>query len=127
MAENEYIPEQESTIEDAFESISKRAKNSEKKEKTIGKKNKTHGQGKSSELKFDFKKIKIVLGTSLIISSLFIFVSCLSYLFTWQKDQDRILNKSFYDFIFLSENIPVDNWLGKFGAWISHVFIYGLF
>jgi len=127
MAENEYIPEQESTIEDAFESVSKRAKNSEKKEKTIGKKNKNHGQGKSSELKFDFKKIKIVLGTSLIISSLFIFVSCLSYLFTWQKDQDRILNKSFYDFIFLSENIPVDNWLGKFGAWISHVFIYGLF
>jgi hypothetical protein len=33
MAENEYIPEQESIIEDAFESVSKRAKENTKKEK----------------------------------------------------------------------------------------------
>lgn len=127
MAENEYIPEQESTIEDTFESVSKRAKASAKKEKNSEKTVKDKGQVKIPEIKFDPKKIKIIFGSFLLISSLFIFVACISYLFTWQNDQDRILNKSFFDFIFLSENLPVDNWLGKFGAWISHTLIYGLF
>ena len=127
MAENEYIPEQESIIEDAFESVSKRAKENTKKEKSSEKTVKAKSQPKLPEVKFDPKKIKIIFGTLLLISSLFIFVACISYLFTWQNDQDRILNKSFFDFIFLSENVPVDNWLGKFGAWVSHTFIYGLF
>ncbi|MFM7667213.1 MAG: DNA translocase FtsK 4TM domain-containing protein [Bacteroidota bacterium] len=127
MAENEYVPEQESTIEDSFESVSKRAKENNKKEKSSGKSVKEKSQAKLPEIKFDPKKIKIIFGTLLLLSSLFIFVACISYLFTWQNDQDRILNKSFIDFIFLSENVPVDNWLGKFGAWVSHTFIYGLF
>ena len=127
MAENEYIPEQESIIEDAFESVSKRAKESSKKDKRSTKANKEKSSTNIPEIKFDPKKIKIIFGTLLLITSLFVFVACVSYLFTWQNDQDRILNKSFFDFIFFSENIPVDNWLGKFGAWISHKFIYSLF
>lgn len=127
MAENEYIPEQDSTIEDVFDSVSKRAKSSTKKEKITGKSPKDKGPIKIPEIKFDPKKIKIITGTLLLIASIFIFVACISYLFTWQNDQDRILNKSFFDFIFLSENVPVDNWLGKFGAWVSHTFIYSLF
>jgi S-DNA-T family DNA segregation ATPase FtsK/SpoIIIE len=127
MAENEYIPEQDSTIEDVFDSISKRAKSNAKKEKSTTKSVKEKAQSKLPEIKFDPKKIKIVFGTLLLISAIFIFVACISYLFTWQNDQDRILNKSFIDFIFLSENVPVDNWLGKFGAWVSHTFIYSLF
>ena len=100
MAENEYIPEQESIIEDAFESVSKRAKENTKKEKSSEKTVKAKSQPKLPEVKFDSKKIKIIFGTLLLISSLFIFVACISYLFTWQNDQDRILNKSFFDLTF---------------------------
>ncbi|MFM6934278.1 MAG: DNA translocase FtsK 4TM domain-containing protein, partial [Flavobacteriales bacterium] len=47
--------------------------------------------------------------------------------FTWTEDQDRILNRSFVDYIFNSTEAPVQNWLGKFGAWSSHLLIYRLF
>ena len=46
MAENEYIPEQESIIEDAFESVSKRAKENTKKEKSSEKTVKAKSQPK---------------------------------------------------------------------------------
>jgi S-DNA-T family DNA segregation ATPase FtsK/SpoIIIE len=126
MAENEYIPEQESHVEDLFENVSKRSKQNKSEKKTSNSKQEKT-QNKVSAVKFDKEKIKTIAGTVLLISSIFLFVACLSYLFTWKNDQDRILNKSFFEFVFSEDNVPVDNWLGKFGAWISHTFIYGLF
>jgi S-DNA-T family DNA segregation ATPase FtsK/SpoIIIE len=59
--------------------------------------------------------------------SIYLFLACLSYLFTWTEDQDRILQRSFFDYIFDTTEAPVQNWLGKFGAWTSHLLIYRLF
>jgi S-DNA-T family DNA segregation ATPase FtsK/SpoIIIE len=126
MPENEYIPEQESEIEDLFENVSKKSKQS-KKSKTTQTSKKSNSEIATSAFKFDREKIKTIFGTFLLISSLFLFVACLSYLFTWKHDQDKVLNKSFFEFIFSNDQIPVDNWLGKIGAWVSHFFIYGLF
>lgn len=126
MAENEYIPDNESEIEDLFDSVSQRAKQPRKtKPKNTDKK--SDDKTSLPQLKFDAAKIKTIVGTLIFISSLFLFAACISYIFTWKNDQDRVLNKGFVEFIFLSENTPVDNWLGKIGAWTSHVFIYGLF
>lgn len=126
MAENEYIPENESEIEDLFDSVSQRSKQF-RKTKPKNTEKKTTDKTSFPSVKFDSAKLKTIFGTILFISSLFLFAACISYIFTWKSDQDRVLNKGFIDFIFFSENTPVDNWLGKLGAWTSHLFIYGLF
>lgn len=127
MAENEYIPEQESEVEDLFENVSKRSKQNKNEKKSTTSKKQDKVESKIKSIKFDKEKFKTIFGTILLISSIFIFIACLSYLFTWKNDQDRILNKSFFEFMFGNDADPVDNWLGKFGAWVSHTFIYGLF
>ncbi|MFN5845098.1 MAG: DNA translocase FtsK 4TM domain-containing protein, partial [Flavobacteriia bacterium] len=55
------------------------------------------------------------------------FLSCLSYIFTCTEDQDRVLNKGLFEFLFDGSEEPVSNWLGKFGAWASHLLIYRWF
>ena len=77
--------------------------------------------------RFNQKKVKTSIGVGLLIFGLFIFLALFSYLFTWQEDQNRLLNKGFFEFIFEASDTPVANWLGKFGAWTSHLFIYRWF
>lgn len=73
------------------------------------------------------KKVRTSIGVGLLIFSLFIFLAIFSYLFTWQEDQNRLINKGFFEFLFEESALPVSNWLGKFGAWISHLLVYRWF
>lgn len=73
------------------------------------------------------KKVKSTVGVLLILLSFYLFLSFFSYLFNWQADQDRVMNKSLIEFLFEANDEPVANWLGKFGAWSSHVFMYKWF
>ena len=77
--------------------------------------------------KLNQKKAKNITGAALLLLSCYFFLACLSYLFTWQSDQDRVINKSLIEFLFDGNTTPVDNWLGKFGAWSSHLLIYKWF
>ena len=77
--------------------------------------------------KLNQKKIKNIIGAGLLLFSCYFFLACLSYLFTWQADQDRVINKSLLEFLFDENTTPVENWLGKFGAWSSHLLIYKWF
>ena len=77
--------------------------------------------------RFDKKKFKSILGVTMILFSFYFFLACVSYLFTWKEDQDRVLGKTLFSFLFESADNPVENWLGKFGAWSSHLFIYRWF
>lgn len=77
--------------------------------------------------RFDKKKTKTILGAVFILLSFYFFFACLSYFFTWKQDQDRVLEKSLFDFLFEANQEPVSNWFGKLGAWISHLFIYRWF
>ena len=77
--------------------------------------------------RWDKKRTATIIGIILISFSFYSFLACVSYLFTWQIDQSRILNKGFFDFLFEENTKPLANWNGKFGAWISHFFIYTLF
>src|SRR5690606_30859722 len=69
-----------------------------------------------------------------LLLALYFLLAFTSYLFTWQDDQSYVsttnggwstLFKSSEELRTLGlENAVVDNWLGKFGALLSHQFIY---
>jgi DNA segregation ATPase FtsK/SpoIIIE, S-DNA-T family len=77
--------------------------------------------------RFDKKKVKSTLGAVMLLFSIYLTLACLSYIFTWQVDQDRVINKGLFQFLLEDNETPVSNWLGKFGAWMSHLFIYRWF
>jgi len=101
-------------------------------EKKPKKKNKTQESEKASWVeKFSFrwntKKFTTILGMFVLFFSFYTFLSCISYLFTWQEDQSRVIGKSFWEFMFESNVVEVANWIGKIGAWISHLLIFRWF
>ncbi len=70
------------------------------------------------------ERIQKLVGLLLILAGIYLFIALLSYVFTWDKDQDKVLGP-------MSELFAIDtkvmNWLGKFGALVSHVFMYKWF
>jgi S-DNA-T family DNA segregation ATPase FtsK/SpoIIIE len=77
--------------------------------------------------RFDKKRTKTIVGILMVLLSFFAFFSCVSYFFTWTADQDRVLDKSLFTFLFENDPEPVANWLGKFGAWTSHLLMFRWF
>jgi len=73
------------------------------------------------------KKFRSIVGVLFILSSFYLALSFFSYLFNWKLDQDRVVNKGLFEFLFEENDTPVANWLGKFGAWMSHLFFYRWF
>jgi S-DNA-T family DNA segregation ATPase FtsK/SpoIIIE len=71
------------------------------------------------------EKVVKITGVTLLIFSIFIVLSFASYLFTWKIDQDK-LEDSWYNILFNSE-VVLENWMGKFGALLSHQFIFSGF
>jgi S-DNA-T family DNA segregation ATPase FtsK/SpoIIIE len=122
MAENEY--REKDSID---EETSNRPSNKRSKEKKERKPSAAKGNFGSISTRIDSKKLKTALGSILILVSFYTFLACLSYLFTWSQDQDQVLDKSLLTYLFEKEDVPVDNWLGKFGAWTSHLFIFRWF
>ena len=84
----------------------------------------------------DDRTIKII-GLFFLIVSLYFMVAFTSYLFTWQDDQSYVMDanggwynlwKTQAELSKIGLNQPVvQNWLGKFGALLSHQFIYEWF
>ena len=116
MEANEFIP-----VNQEKKSTAKKKSKNKSSKKGKGKK------GNSFLSKIDFNKIATVVGSFLILFSFFLTIASVSYLFTWQLDQDKLINVSFFDFIFSGDQIQIHNWLGKFGAWMVHFMMYDLF
>ncbi|RCH54099.1 DNA translocase FtsK [Mucilaginibacter hurinus] len=83
----------------------------------------------------DGRLIKVI-GLFFLILSIFFLTAFTSYLFTWQEDQSYVSEANGgWDNLFTStqelalKDIDpiVDNWLGKFGALLSHQFIFEWF
>uniref|UniRef100_UPI0037BE3CA7 DNA translocase FtsK 4TM domain-containing protein n=1 Tax=Daejeonella sp. TaxID=2805397 RepID=UPI0037BE3CA7 len=84
----------------------------------------------------DDRTIKII-GLFFLIVSLYFMVAFTSYLFTWEDDQSYVLDANggwsnlWKTQLELTESgvnqVIVQNWLGKFGALLSHQFIYEWF
>jgi S-DNA-T family DNA segregation ATPase FtsK/SpoIIIE len=125
MEENEFIPKEAINNEDKKANPKKKK---EEKKPVSDTPNKSKLAFKTNIFeKIDKQKLKIVFGSLLTLLSIYLFLACISYFFTWTKDQDRLLNRSLIDFLFDTNQTPVSNWLGKFGAWTSHFLIYRLF
>lgn len=70
------------------------------------------------------KQARLGLGIFLLLTGIFICFSIISYCFTWQADQDKLLSGgSASDFLF-GDKILVTNWGGRFGAAIAHLMVY---
>ncbi len=65
-----------------------------------------------------------ILGLVLILLSAYLSIAFVSYFSSWEVDQDKVLGNS--TDLFLPET-RVKNWLGKFGALVSHLFMYKSF
>ncbi|MFT6370950.1 MAG: S-DNA-T family DNA segregation ATPase FtsK/SpoIIIE [Maribacter sp.] len=63
------------------------------------------------------KQNKIILGSLLALFSIALFFSFISFYFTWQEDQSMLTE-------FKNRNEQAKNLLNKFGASVSHFFVY---
>ena len=64
------------------------------------------------------ERIKTIFGVFLILFSVYSFIVFISFLFTWKTDQSFNWSE-----VFSGPDIIVENWGGKFGAWLSNLFI----
>ncbi len=74
--------------------------------------------------KFDSKDERIwkIFGLLFVLASLYLFIAFTSYLFTWEIDQNEVLNQK-WSILFDTEAV-LANWLGRLGAIVSHQFFY---
>lgn len=89
------------------------------------------GKSASSGIRFSFfkdQRVKLATGFFLIIAGLYMFFALLSYMFTGQADFSEVGNHQGMQSIFeaLREK-DISNWLGLYGAIISHFFIFRWF
>ncbi len=73
---------------------------------------------------YNNERTQKIIGLLLILAGVYLCIALVSYIFTWDKDQDKVLGP-------LSELFAIEtkvyNWLGKFGALVSHLFMYKWF
>lgn len=70
---------------------------------------------------YNNERTQKILGLSLVLFSVYLAIAFTSYFFTWDVDQDKVLDSSASLF---NPETKVQNWLGKAGALISHLFLY---
>ncbi|TVR71009.1 MAG: DNA translocase FtsK [Marinilabiliales bacterium] len=76
------------------------------------------GKVKSKLSFFRDDRFRLSAGSFILLLSLFLTLSFVSYFFTWKTDQSFEWEK-----ILSSPEIRVENWAGKTGAWLSSLFI----
>src|ERR1041384_320441 len=67
------------------------------------------------------EKTQKILGLLMILFAAYLSIAFISYFFSWQIDQDKVLGSTRDLF---SPDTKISNWLGKVGALISHWFMY---
>jgi S-DNA-T family DNA segregation ATPase FtsK/SpoIIIE len=80
-------------------------------------------KGKRGQLSmnFDSERVSKLFGMFLLFLSFYLFIAFTSYFFTWENDHDVVFRFSWEMFL---GDIPVDNWLGRLGAFLSDGIIY---
>ncbi len=67
------------------------------------------------------ERFQKIVGLTLLLLSVYSAIAFTSFVFTWQVDQDKVVGNLF------SSDVAVNNWLGKFGALLAHIFIHKWF
>jgi S-DNA-T family DNA segregation ATPase FtsK/SpoIIIE len=68
------------------------------------------------------ERIPKIIGMLSILLAIYLFIAFTSYLFTWQEDQDMVLQFNWG--LLLQGDIQLANWLGRLGAIVSNLFFY---
>lgn len=63
-----------------------------------------------------------ITGTVFLLIAIFLFISFISYFFTWKEDQSYVFRGGMS--ILFDSDVKVKNLLGRLGAYTSHAFIY---
>ena len=95
-------------------------KNNNKNASTSKKKEKGKGFFKSLIAFFKDTRVHKTFGLFLCLFSIFLLISFISYFFTWEND-NSFLSSNFYEFFTAKK--PVSNWMGRFCALLSDIFI----
>lgn len=131
---NEYIADEEEAQEIKLETKPKKSR--AKSSKTSSKKK---SKKKAPKKKMDLfkpvrelfapenRRLNLSVGAFFSLFALYLLLAFISYLFTWKADQNLVMNKGLWEFLFDSNEVQINNHLGKLGAWISHKFIYTWF
>ena len=128
MRDNEFTPFEPPTPEyDNSASSSKKEKSTKEKKTVNQEKTNSKGKDNSKEPFFKSRRFRITSGLLLLSASVFLLFACLSYLLTWKADQDSVMGHSIFEYFFSSGVPSPENWLGKFGAWWSHVLLHNTF
>lgn len=86
------------------------------------------GRSSKSKFKFDFLKdprLKLAAGFFLMIVGVYLFLAMFSYLFTGKADESVV--RALADSSMLESGRETENWLGLYGAVVSHYFIFHWF
>lgn len=67
------------------------------------------------------ERFQKMTGLTLLLFSVYLLIAFSSFFFTWKADSDKV-NGAWISLLFQPE-ISVENWLGKIGAILSHLFI----
>lgn len=71
------------------------------------------------------ERVPKLLGLLCLFIAFYLLIAFLSYLFTWQIDQDKVLRFSWFQL--MRGDLEMANWMGRLGAVISNFFFYWLF
>lgn len=73
---------------------------------------------------YNNERTQKILGLGLILTATYLCIAFISYIFTWDADQDKVMGPVSELF---SPDTKIKNWLGKLGALVSHQFMYKWF
>ncbi len=85
-------------------------------------KKKKVGWKKRLRMRMEDPKTTKMLGLFIILISILLAVAFISYIYTWQIDQDKVFNYAWS--ALWSGDLVVHNWLGRLGAVIASLFFY---
>ena len=71
------------------------------------------------------ERTRKITGTIFLLIAVFLFISFISYFFTWKEDQSSVFRGGFS--VLFDSDIKVNNLLGRLGAITAHLFIYKWF
>ncbi len=81
------------------------------------------GKGQLSlNIKITDERIPKLVGILCLFLAIYLFIAFTSYIFTWEVDQDRVLQFSWG--LLLENDFQMANWLGRLGAIVSNMFFY---
>lgn len=83
---------------------------------------KTKKKSSRSKIGFNDERIFKIMGVLCFFLAIYLSTAFVSYFFTWKQDQDKVLQLSIS--ILFNGDVSVENWLGRLGAFSSHLFFY---